>query len=226
MTSFSALDNPIWQALTSAHASLARSKGLARRYPSQVSPLAGLSEPTPRAFSDLAGLVASEEHVGLFTAEPIQVPADWQVARSRPIEQMICTDLPRDSPPAPLELVQSDVPEMLALTAATEPGPFLPETIQMGRYFGIRSDDGRLIAMAGERLKLTGFTEISAVCTLPEFRGRGHARTLCNFLVALTLKEGRMPFLHVKGENEAKSLYEKLGFRVRLTAQLTVISRA
>jgi predicted GNAT family acetyltransferase len=114
---------------------------------------------------------------------------------------------------------------MIALAAVTEPGPFLLQTIQMGRYFGIRSSDGRLIAMAGERLKLNGFTEISAVCTSPEFRGQGHARGLVEFLVAQTLAEGKVPFLHVKEENGAKLLYEKIGFRVRRAIQLTVIGR-
>jgi predicted GNAT family acetyltransferase len=159
------------------------------------------------------------------TSEPLDVPGDWQVGRSRPIEQMICTQLTRTSFSTPLALGPSDVPEMLALAAATEPGPFLPQTIQMGRYFGIRSSDGRLIAMAGERLKLTGFTEISAVCTNPEFRGQGHARGLVEFLVAQTLAEGKVPFLHVKEENGAKSLYEKIGFHVRRAIQLTVIGR-
>jgi ribosomal protein S18 acetylase RimI-like enzyme len=221
---FDELNNPIWVALTTRHAGVARSTGVARRYTSLVSPLAGLREPTPAAFSDLARLVALDEHLGLFTAEPLQVPGDWLTIRTRPIEQMICTKLTRGSPSPLLELGRDDIPEMLALTAATEPGPFLPETIQMGRYFGIRSNDGRLIAMAGERLKLNGFTEISGVCTIPEFRGHGHAGALVAFLVAQTLEEGRVPFLHVKAENGAKSLYEKLGFRVRRAIQLTVIS--
>ena len=227
MTTFDALDNPIWSSLTSIHASVARSNGSARRYASQVSPLAAVSKPTPTSFSDLAALVKSEEHVGLFTAEPLQVPDDWETIHFRPIEQMIFTELtwePRFSPL--VELGCNDVPEMLALTAATEPGPFLAETNQMGRYFGIRSDDGRLIAMAGERLKLDGLTEISAVCTAPEFRGRGFARTLVAYLVAQTLNEGKIPFLHVKAENGAKILYQKLGFRVRRTIQLTVVSPA
>jgi ribosomal protein S18 acetylase RimI-like enzyme len=224
VTNFDELDNPIWVALTTRHAGIARSTGVARRYASLVSPLAGLKEPTPAAFSDLAGLVGPEEHVGLFTAEPLQVPSDWLTIQTRPIEQMICTGLTRGSLPLLPELGRDDIPEMLALTAATEPGPFLLETIQMGRFFGIRSNDGRLIAMAGERLKLNGFAEISAVCTSPEFRGHGHAGALVSFLVAQTLAEGRVPFLHVKAENGAKSLYEKLGFRVRRTIQLTVIS--
>jgi len=229
--SFEELDNPVWAALTTRQAAIARTSGLARRYASDVSPLAGLREPTPAAFADLSALVGSDEHVGLMTAEPLPVPGDWQVGRSRPIEQMICTELSvhtglaRTSSSTPITLGATDVPEMLALAAATEPGPFLPETIRMGRYVGTRSGDGRLMAMAGERLKLTGFTELSAVCTYPEFRGQGHARALVEFLVAQTLAEGNVPFLHVKEENGARLLYEKIGFRVRRTMQLTVIGR-
>jgi ribosomal protein S18 acetylase RimI-like enzyme len=226
MTTFNALDNPIWESLTSMHANMARSNGSARRYANQVSPLAAVSKPTPAAFSDLTALVKSGEHVGLFTAERLQFTDDWETIRSRPIEQMICTELTRAARSSPLELGRNDVAEMLALTAATEPGPFRAETIHMGRYCGIRSNDGRLIAMAGERLKLDGFTEISAVCTAPEFRGRGFARTLVTYLVAQALNEGKMPFLHVKAENGAKILYQKLGFRVRRTIQLTVVSPA
>jgi ribosomal protein S18 acetylase RimI-like enzyme len=223
MTNFDELDNPIWAALTTGHAALARSAGIARRYASDVSPLAGLKEPTAAAFADLAALVGPEEHVGLFTSEPPELPSGWRVDRSRLIDQMICTQLARQSSSSPLPLRHSDVPEMIALAAETDPGPFLPETIRMGRYFGIRSSGGRLIAMAGERLKLNRFTEVSAVCTSPEFRGHGHARALVEFLVAQAFTEGKVPFLHVKGENTAKSLYEKIGFRVRREIQLTVI---
>src|SRR5215471_7045337 len=92
MMTFDVLDNPIWESLTSMHANLARSNGSARRYANQVSPLAAVSKPTPTAFSDLAALVESAEHVSLFTAEPLQFGDDWETIRSRPIEQMICTD--------------------------------------------------------------------------------------------------------------------------------------
>ena len=93
MTTFDVLDNPIWESLTSIHANMARSNGSARRYASQVSPLAAVSKPTPTAFSDLAALMKAEEQVGLFTAEPLQIADDWETIRSRPIEQMICTEL-------------------------------------------------------------------------------------------------------------------------------------
>jgi predicted GNAT family acetyltransferase len=221
----SVLDNPIWFALTTAHRDMARSAGLARRYPSDISPLTGLREATPAALADLRELVAPGEGVAILTPEPLDVPGGWKVAQSRPLEQMVCEAVVGTPVEPQLRLRDADVPGMLALTAATEPGPFLPRTIEMGRYFGTRSDDdGRLIAMAGERLRLDRFTEISAVCTDPNFRGRGHARALLVYLAARNLAEGRTPFLHVVPENTgAKALYERVGFRVRRALQLTVL---
>jgi predicted GNAT family acetyltransferase len=137
---------------------------------------------------------------------------------------MICEDSPEPPHASPVALGTTDVPEMLALTAATEPGPFLTQTIQMGSYFGIRASDGRLVAMAGERLQSTAFAEISAVCTHPEFRGRGYARALVTFLTAKILAAGKTPFLHVKSENGAKVVYHNIGFRLRAAICLTVIS--
>jgi GNAT superfamily N-acetyltransferase len=218
------LDNPIWFALTTDHRLLARSHGLARRYPPDVSPLAALLHPTNDAFADLRRLVSPGEQVALFTASPLEVPGDWQVDRSLLIEQMICEALLAPPRVAPLPLGTTDVPDMLELTAATEPGPFFPQTIQMGSYFGIRANDGRLVAMAGERLRSTAFAEISAVCTHPEFRGRGYARDLTTFLAAQILAAGKTPFLHVKSENGAKVVYQKIGFRLRAAIYLTVIS--
>ena len=108
--------------------------------------------------------------------------------------------------------------------ARADPGPFLPQTIRMGSYFGIRTVDGRLVAMAGERLQSTECVEISAVCTHPEFRGRGYAQALTTFLAAQVLAAGKIPFLHVKSENGAKVVYRKIGFRLRAAICLTVIS--
>jgi len=218
------LDNPIWFALTTEHRILARSHGQARRYPPDVSPLAALLHPTNDAFADLRRLVNSGEHVALFTASPLDVPGDWHVDRSRWIDQMICGASLEPPHVSPVALGATDVPEMLALTAATDPGPFLPQTILMGSYFGIRASDGRLVAMAGERLQSTAFAEISAVCTHPEFRGRGYARALVKFLTAEILAVGKIPFLHVKSENGAKVVYQKIGFRLRAAMYLTVIS--
>ena len=224
MSDESLLDNPIWHALNSHHRSLARGVGLAARYVADVSRFAGLAKPTAEAFRDLATLINPSETVSFFTAEPLNAPEQWAVLRSRSLEQMVCDHVAEIAPRLGAQLGAEDVPQMLALALATEPGPFSEGTIRMGRFFGIRSTDGRLAAMAGERLRLPGFTEISAVCTDPAFRGRGYARALVAALAGQVLAEGCKPFLHVKTENGAKGLYKSLGFRVRKAIQLTVLT--
>lgn len=221
-----ALDNPIWNALTSAHRPMARINGLAARYPGDVSPLTGLAELTPQAFEDLKPLVGEDEQVALFTTAPVEVPAGWQVVKARYIDQMVCTEPPPVSGESFLTLGPDDVPDMLALTALTEPGPFAGGTHQMGHYVGVRAPDGRLAAMTGQRLGLSDFTEISAVCTHPDFQGRGYAKALVAYQAARIHGAGRTPFLHVKTENGAKVVYEKLGFRVRRPIQYTVVARS
>ena len=124
----------------------------------------------------------------------------------------------------PVRLTTRDAPEMLELATATEPGPFRAGTIGMGRYFGLRAEDGRLMAMTGERMRLDRLTEVSAVCTWPEFRGRGLAKALVSYVAGLIVAEGRVPFLHVKTENAAAiSLYERLGFSARQQLDFTVV---
>ncbi|MEO5798803.1 MAG: GNAT family N-acetyltransferase [Gemmatimonadales bacterium] len=219
------LDNPIWESLTSGHRTLAVAHGLAARYPADISPLAGLREPSEQAFADLRRVVDVGERVALFTTAPIEVPDDWRVLRARYIDQMICEAALLPAGEEPMRLHDADVPEMLALTALTEPGPFATRTIEMGRYYGVRSPTGSLSAMSGERLFPGAFQEISAVCTAPEARGQGLAQRLVAYLVAQTFAEGKTPFLHVKTENGAKVLYERLGFRVRCPIQYTVLTR-
>jgi ribosomal protein S18 acetylase RimI-like enzyme len=224
---FALLDNPIWHALTSVQAPLARGTGLARCYPPDVSPLSGIAEPSAAAFADLRDAVAERQRIALFSPEPLEIPGDWRVLRSRFIDQMVCLSPRTKAAPADfVELGEPDVPEMLALTALTEPGPFLPATIRMGRYIGIRVD-GRLAAMAGQRLRLDEFTEVSAVCTHPDFRGRGYAAAVMTPLIERVFSEGRTPLLHVKTENAAaKSVYERLGFSIRRPIHFAVLTPA
>jgi predicted GNAT family acetyltransferase len=225
VTDFGVLDNPIWFSAQTAHRSLVRINGRACRYADDVSPFAAVETATQAAFDDLAALVAPQDGMGFCTADPISVPPGWQVARLMPLTQMVCTEQRHAAAASFLTLGEPDVSEMLALTAATEPGPFLPATIRMGRYFGVR-EAGRLIAMAGERLQPDGLTEISAVCTDPDFRGRGYARALVRYLLQLIFADSRAPFLHVKPENEAAiKLYQALGFTIRRTMQLTLLAR-
>jgi ribosomal protein S18 acetylase RimI-like enzyme len=225
------LDHSIWNALTTAHADLAIAAGRARRYPPDVSPLAAVERPDPAAFADLESLVSPGEQVALFTLGPYEAAPGWRIAKGRFIDQMVCVD-EADTPDMPSTasvrpLTGQDVPDMLELTALTKPGPFLPNTIRMGRYVGIRASDGRLVAMAGERLKLARYTEVSAVCSHPDHRGRGYVQAVMGRMLALVRAEGKTPFLHVKTENTpAKIVYERLGFRVRQPTWWTMLERA
>ena len=218
------LDRPILSALTGDQAAFALVHGDALRYPPEVAPFAALREPTPAAFADLRELVGPGARVALLSTAPLELPGDWDLVSSRWIDQMVCAaPAPQAEDPAGLvELGTADVPEMLALTELTQPGPFGPRTIELGRYIGVRAH-GRLAAMAGERLRPEGHTEISAVCTHPDFTGRGHAKALMLLLMADAARAGRRPMLHVKTENGAKHLYAKLGFRVRRAIRLTII---
>ena len=218
------LDRPILSALTGDQAAFALAHGAALRYPPEVAPFAALHENTRSAFADLLQLVAPGAQVALLSTAPLELPDGWDLAGSRWIDQMVCAEPPAEAeePAGLVELGDTDVPEMLALTELTQPGPFGSRTIDLGRYIGVRLD-GRLAAMAGERLRPDGHKEISAVCTHPDFTGRGYARALMLLLMADAARAGRRPMLHVKTENGAKRLYEKLGFSVRRPVRLTVI---
>jgi len=218
------LDNPIWSALTSGHASMAIAHGRARRYPPTVSAFAAMEAADASAFEDLSHIVGADERVALFTSDLVNVPDTWQTHRTFWLDQMVCSVVAEPASIDIRELDRSDVPEMLALTAATQPGPFLEDTIRMGRYIGIRTDDGRLAAMAGQRLRPAGFTELSAVCTDPAFRGRGYAAALITILAADLWRQGVTPMLHVMTDNPAKRLYDRLGFHFRRPIRFTLIA--
>jgi len=224
MARFEQLDNPVWHSLHEGHRHFALTKGLAARYPREISSLVGFAEMTPDSFEDLLALAAPGEMVGLVSDVAPVVPEGWEVRRSRTIDQMVCDALLLESEAAEfIALTEIDVPEMIALAVATEPGPFAAQTYRMGRFSGLRSPDGRLMAMAGERMHLAGLTEISGVCTWPEFRGQGLAKALVVAGATRIIAEGNLPFLHVKGENVAKQLYERIGFKTRRAIHYTVM---
>ena len=224
MTDFTPLENPVWFSLASGHKTIARVNGVAARYPGDVSPLSGLGEFTPPAFADMRALTMPGEIIGLVTAAKLQIPGDWEIVVSRMIDQMVCEDFRPAPEIEPLLLSEKDIPAMMALTKLTQPGPFEHGTIGMGKYIGVPSPDGALMAMAGQRMSLDRFREISAVCTHPDHQGKGYAGRLMTLLATEIIADGKMPFLHVKTENaSAKHLYEKLGFRVRRAMHFNVI---
>ncbi len=225
------LDNPIWQALTTTQARFAQGHSLARKFPKEVSVLGAFSEPTEEAYDSLASLLDPGERVGLFLHAPPDSAA-WTVTHSIPLLQMVCEKgilpPPKAASGAPefVRLTDAEVPEMLTLTRLTKPGPFGARTYELGDYFGLRQA-GTLIAMAGERLRLPGYTEISAVCTHPDHLGHGYAAGLMAKLMERICKRGEQAFLHVRADNQrAIALYERLGFRKRLLSQYVILQKS
>lgn len=220
------LDHAIWHALTSVHASFAQGDGLAKRYPIEMSPLAAVRVQSREAYNALGELLGENDAAVLFLDEPPRPPEGWRLTASL-MEQMVCI-----APPEVIqqdygieELKPEDVPEMKVLAELTEPGPFRRRTIDFGGYRGIRDADC-LVAMTGQRLSLTGFTEVSAVCTHPDYRGRGYGNALVSAVARGIFARGETPFLGVRQDNAvAIRLYERLGFKVRRTLHLAVLKR-
>lgn len=218
-------DNPAYASLCGAHAQLAQVQGRARRYPADVAPFLALpSPPSAQDWQDAARLVAPGTYVaGRYGGA--ELPDGWRAVQSFELTQMIEDRVTGADCAEAITLNGADVTEMLELVAETEPGPFLQRTIELGDYLGIRRD-GELVAMAGERFHLDGWTEISAVCTKPEHRGEGLASGLVGALIARIHRRAERAFLHVMSTNTgAIRLYETLGFRVRQHATLTVMTR-
>jgi ribosomal protein S18 acetylase RimI-like enzyme len=209
------LDNPVLRSLTGAHASLALVQGRAARYPADVSPFCALpDEPDAADWADAARLVSPGEVVA-FPALRAAPSADWEVLWLGEGAQLVADSLDAKPDEEAVPLGPADVPDMLRLTELTKPGPFLRRTIELGSYLGIRRE-GKLIAMAGERLRPPGWTEISAVCTDPAWRGHGLASRLTRAVAAGIAVRGETPFLHAIADNtHAIRLYEQLGFTLR-----------
>ncbi len=225
------LDNPIWTALTTEQASLSLGGLLARRYPAEIGPLSAIPSQSPASYEALRTLAGTDGTVVLFLIEPPAIPPGWTLIRGGSLSQMVCAEptvpvpIPDPLPPS-LELrrlTPADVPAMLELTHLTEPGPFRHRTIELGIFYGIFQGN-RLLSMAGQRLHLPNYIEVSAVCTHPDARGRGYARILMSRVMADIRQRGKAPFLHVLPENTtAIRAYQYLGFTLRTTFHLTVL---
>jgi ribosomal protein S18 acetylase RimI-like enzyme len=210
------LDKLIWTALTTRQAALSEGNALARRLHANIGPFAAALNNSDAAVAALAAQILPGGDISLLEPSPPEAPADVEVAFSAPGLQMVAhafTPGGRESPIEPLG--EQDADDMLALATLTRPGPFRARTHTLGRFVGIR-DGRRLVAMAGERLQINGYVEISAVCTHPDYRSRGYGAALMRAVGARILADGETPFLHTYANNAgAVALYRSLGFSVR-----------
>jgi ribosomal protein S18 acetylase RimI-like enzyme len=208
------LDNPVWHALIGPHRVHATMRGRAAHYPRDMAPFSAIEAATTQAYADLAVDLPSGTEARLFRPVEEPLPPGWEQLDSFPMLQMVATNPPERVDTTFETLSDTDSPAMLELVAAAKPGPFAPRTIALGSFLGIRRA-GRLVAMAGERLRVPGHVELSAIAVHPDARGQGLGVRLTRVLMAQVFARGEVPFLHVRPENSAVALYQRLGFRTR-----------
>lgn len=221
------LDYPIWTALTTTQQALAEGDGRARRYPTDMTPFADMPDLSAENFAVLRAMMSSNDVAVLFTPEAVTPPVGFNVVLADTGEQMIGT--PVETPTDGVDIVTlgaDDVPAMLELTALTKPGPFSVRTHELGTFLGIRVD-GQLAAMAGERMKPAQYTEMTAVCVHPSYRGRGYGQMLLGAVARQIVARGEIPFLHVFSNNHsAIALYRRQGMEIRRRLHVTVLKKA
>lgn len=222
------LDRPVWNALATGWSHLAIGDARARRIDPGYGPFGAAADGGEAASAALAALVPADGELWLVDRAPPPPPPGVTVVRTARLAQMVAADLP--SLDASMQdvavLTDADASEMQALASMTRPGPFHALTHRLGRFIGIRSE-GRLVAMAGERMRLPGYAEVSGVCTHPDHRGEGHAKRLMHLVARAMLARGETPFLHAYADHEVTiALYERLGFTVRAELDLIVLGSA
>lgn len=221
------LDRPIWSALETRHRVFAQGDNLARRYPSSIVPFAAIAADDAESLRTLGKLVPPDESVIMLQADAIALPPGLAAISTAPGVQMVAeTPLQTVSDQRVQRLTQDDAAEMLALASLTKPGPFTLGALSLGDFWGVKVE-GRLVAMAGERMKQPGYTELSGVCSHPEFRGGGLGGLLSLFVANQIMARGEIPYLHAYASNTAAiALYETIGFKLRSMINVAVVQRA
>jgi ribosomal protein S18 acetylase RimI-like enzyme len=219
------LDRPIWSALTTRQAEFAVGGPTALRYAADVEPFAAIARDDEASIAALGKLIGAGESVLTLQASPSPLPPGMRVVSEAAGAQMVASrPIAGAKPDGAVPLGDADSAEMIALAEMTRPGPFRARTHHLGQFWGIRRD-GRLVAMAGERMKLPGMSELSGVCVHPDWRGHGFARSLSAFVANAIQARGETPFLHAYADNRAAiGLYETLGFTLRSEMSVQVIA--
>lgn len=221
------LDNPVWNALISSNSNMAIGDDLVKLFPADVAPFVGLKRFSPASFSSLSDILTPNRTVVIVAASKVEIPDYWNIINQMVLFQMTGEKLEAqpgsDKDIVPLE--KKHVSQMIGLTQLTNPGPFLERTIEFGNYSGIFKGS-QLIAMAGQRMHVNKYVEISAVCTHPDHLGNGYGTALINNQADRIVAGGDTPFLHVRQDNAtAIKLYEHLGFAIRKEMNLYVIRK-
>lgn len=221
------LNNPIWNALISGNSNLAIGTESIKYFPSTIAPFIGLKEVTEESLKQLHEILPAERIGVLITADQPVIPQGWNIITQDVIYQMTGENLSyRETQKEIVPLGEQHVPQMLALTKLTNPGPFSERTIEFGHYKGI-FEDGKLAAMAGRRMHAGEHVEVSAVCTHPDHLGKGYAGMIVLEVARGIIEQGYTPYLHVRQDNKnAISLYEKLGFKIRCDMNVNVLQKA
>ena len=224
------LDNMIWNAITTGNSNIALVDGDAGFYQPDIAPFAALKEPTAINLTKLYDSTAAGRKLAVSFLNDMPLNENqWKLLHRLDCCQMVyenpVASFTTNANPKIVQLTDEHIPAMLELTALTKPGPFLQRTILFGNYFGIFID-GKLVAMAGQRMHPVPYLEVSAVCTHPDFRGKGYAKALMLHVMKLILDNGFTPFLHVLTSNTgAIQLYESIGYRIRRQINIDVIER-
>ena len=222
------LDNIFWNSILTFDDTFSIHNKTAGVFKSDIAPFAGMEDYNTPHFDVLYDLVPSEREVVILRPTPIIIPSNWKIIQTMTLEQMVFhgfTNIKPEIYPIISPLDQTHVKAMIELTKLTNPGPFLENTILFGNYNGIFEGE-RLIAMAGMRLHAGQYREISAVCTHPDFKGRGYAAQLIHYLISIIQSWDCIPFLHVKNDNTgAIKLYHHLGFVTRSEMALYIIKK-
>jgi predicted GNAT family acetyltransferase len=222
------LDRPVWSALMTGWAAFAEGDARAWRLQRDYGKFGVPADHSEESLAALAALVPGDGELWAVDSHACPAPPGTRLmGLPEPVVQMVC-ERPTPAPPTEFDIIdlsEDDVPAMFGLATLTRPGPYVRHTNRLGDFVGVKQD-GRLIAMVGERMRMPGLAEVSGVCTHPDHRGRGYAAALMRVVMARMVAKGETPFLHANATNKgAIAVYERLGFRHRATMTASVRAR-